>query len=61
MLPTIQVLVEYVMCVSQGAIPIYGGDTAYQWGFVWRLRLPHYQINKEKLQITCIEYYLKIH
>ena len=33
MLPSTQSLVEYVMYVSQGEIPISGGDAAYQWSF----------------------------
>ena len=41
MLQTMQGLVEYAMYISQGGIPISGGDDVYQWICAWRLSLPH--------------------
>ena len=45
MLPTMQVLVEDEMYVSQGGILMYGGDDAYPLICAWSLILPHGLIN----------------
>ena len=44
--PTMQVLVEDAMYVSQGNIPMYGGDAEYKWICDWILSLPHGLINQ---------------
>ena len=41
-----QGLVEDVMYVSQGKVPMYGGDSEYHWIFDWLLRLPQCLINQ---------------
>ena len=43
--PTMQGLVEDVIYVSQGGLPMSRGDAAYQWICAWRLSLPHGLIN----------------
>ena len=43
---TMQILAEDAMYVSQGYIPMLGGDAAYQRRCAWRLSLPHDMINQ---------------
>ena len=59
MLPTMQGLVEDVIYVSQGGIPISGGDAAYQWNCAWHLIIPHGLINQFEPQLTRSEDYLQ--
>ena len=46
MLPTMQLLVEDAMYVSQGGIEMYVGYVAYQWICEYPLSLPHSMINQ---------------
>ena len=41
MLPTMQGLVEDVMYVYQGGIPMSVGYDTYKWVCAWSLSLPH--------------------
>ena len=50
--PTVQVLVKYVMYVSQGKIPMSGGYVAYQWSCACHLRLPRGLTNQYKHQLN---------
>ena len=44
--PTMQELLEDVVYVTLGDIPLSGGDTAYQWSCVYRLSLTFSIINQ---------------
>ena len=59
MLPTMQGLVEGVMYVSQGEIPISVGNDAYNWICARRLSLPHGMISHYEPHITRREASLK--
>ena len=45
-------LVENAMNVSQGKMPMYGGDAEYQWSCAWHLRLSHDLISKYEPQLN---------
>ena len=59
--PIMQELAKDTIYISQGDIPIYGGDCEYQWGFAWHPSLPHSLINQYDPQLTCIEDSMQIY
>ena len=61
MLTTMQGLEEDAMYVSQGEIPIYGGDDVYQWSCDCFLSLPQVFINQWEPQLTHSEASLQIY